>query len=116
MRELCQDDNSEEDSTALREEQKILVIEILTLEAARNIFSKQIAGLTADISKASAKLEMFTKDQLEKSQCTHKLIEYFRVTGQTDLTILAANSKARTFAKLWIRPTSCSAVMALVVK
>ena len=63
MRELCQDDNSEEDSTALREEQKILVIEILTLEAARNIFSKQIAGLTADISKASAKLEMFTKDR-----------------------------------------------------
>jgi len=69
-----------------------------------------------DQSTASAKLEMFTKDRLEKSQCTHKLIEYFRVTGQTDLTILAANSKARTFAKLWIRPTSCSAVMALVVK
>jgi len=63
VHEQSQDDNSEEDSTALQEEQKILVIEILTLEAARNIFSKQIVGLTADISKASAKLEMFTKDR-----------------------------------------------------
>ena len=38
VREQSQDDNSEEDSTALHEEQKILVIEILTLEAARHIF------------------------------------------------------------------------------
>ena len=111
VRELCQDDNSEEDSTALREEQKILVIEILTLEAARNILSKQIVGLTADISKASAKLEMFTKDRRIGEESVYTQIDrIFQSHGANRY------SKARTFAKLWIRLTSCSAVMALVVK
>jgi hypothetical protein len=36
---------------------------ILTIEAAWNVFSKQIGELNADITKVSTKLEMFTKDR-----------------------------------------------------
>ena len=62
-RELSQDNISAEVNKAWQDEQKLLSSEIRTLEAARDVFSKQILGLNADISKVSAKLEMFTKDR-----------------------------------------------------
>jgi hypothetical protein len=51
------------DDSARQEEKNILDRKILTLEAAWNVFSKQIVGLNADITKVSEKLEMFTKDR-----------------------------------------------------
>ena len=54
---------SQADDSARLEEKSTLDVEIVTFEAARDVFTKQIAVMNAKLTKVSANLETFTKDR-----------------------------------------------------